>query len=105
MKTGTVVGRVWATKRLSELPSGALLEVDLDPGEPGGKPERLVAFDVLGCGDGERVLVTQGSVARAYFEADRVVVDALIIGSLDEPSAAASRPSTGRGKAKAKAKG
>jgi ethanolamine utilization protein EutN len=93
MKTGTVVGRVWATKRLAELPAGALLEVDFDPAEPGGKVERIVAFDVLGCGDGERVLVTQGSVARAYFEAGRVVVDALIIGSLDEPVAqAAAKP-------------
>jgi ethanolamine utilization protein EutN len=102
MKTGTVVGRVWATKRLAELPAGALLEVDLDPAEPGGKVERMVAFDVLGCGDGERVLVTQGSVARTWFEAERVVVDALIIGSLDEPAAkpAAAPPSRRKSKAK-----
>lgn len=84
MKTGTVVGRVWATKRLPELPAGALLEIDLDPAEPGGTPERLVAFDPLGSGAGERVLVTQGSVARAWFEAPCVVVDALVIGSLDD---------------------
>lgn len=84
MKTGTVVGRVWATKRLPELPSGALLEIDLDPSTPGGAAERLIAFDPLGSGEGERVLVTQGSVARAWFDADKVVVDALVIGSLDE---------------------
>ena len=56
MKTGYVVGRVWATKRLGELPSGALLEIDLEAaasggGGGGGAGERLVAFDPLGCGD------------------------------------------------------
>jgi len=83
MKTGIVVGRVWATKRLDELPTGALLEIDLEPGPDGGG-ERIVAIDTLGCGEGERVLVVQGSVARAWFSGERVVVDALVIGSLDE---------------------
>jgi hypothetical protein len=30
MKTGTVIGRIVASKRLPELPPGALLEVQLD---------------------------------------------------------------------------
>ncbi len=69
MKTGYVVGRVWATKRLGEMPSGALLEIDLEATGGGGGPgERLVAFDPLGCGEGERVLVTQGSVAKGWFQ-------------------------------------
>ena len=84
MKTGIVAGRVWATKRLGELPTGALLEIDLEPGPDGGSAERIVAIDTLGCGEGERVLVVQGSVARAWFSGERVVVDALVIGSLDE---------------------
>jgi len=84
MKTGKVVGRVWSTKRLTELPTGALLEIDLDAS--GGAKERIVAFDPLGCGDGERVLVTQGSVAKGWFEEGNSVVDTLVIGSIDEPS-------------------
>ena len=84
MKTGFVVGRVWATKRLGELPSGALLEIDLEDPTGQAKSERLVAFDSLGCGEGERVLVTQGSVARSWFDDPKAVVDALVIGSLDE---------------------
>ena len=60
MKTGNVIGKVWATKRLDELPGGALLEIEME--EDG---ERLIAYDPLGAGDGERVLVTQGSVAKA----------------------------------------
>ena len=78
MIRGRVIGRVWSTKRIETLPQGALLEVEL---EKGG---RLVAFDPLGCGDGEEVLVTQGSVAAGFFEGVRAPVDALIIGSIDE---------------------
>ncbi len=51
MKTGVVVGRVWASKRVDELPSGALLEIDLDQPDRNGSAERIVAFDPLGCGE------------------------------------------------------
>ncbi len=98
MKTGYVVGRVWATKRLSEMPSGALLEIDLEDAAGAGASERLVAFDPLGCGDGERVLVTQGSVAKGWFKEPGVVIDALVIGSLD----VAGDPKPVRAKARAK---
>ena len=45
--------------------------------------ERLVAYDALGAGDGERVLVTQGSVAKGWFKDGKAVVDALVIGIVD----------------------
>lgn len=98
MKTGYVVGRVWATKRLGELPSGALLEIDLET-LGGGAGERVVAFDPLGCGEGERVLVTQGSVAKGWFKEGTAVVDALVVGSLDPTGETA-----GEAKASPKAK-
>ena len=41
-------------------------------------------IDPLGAGVGERVLVTQGSVAKAWFKEGNNVVDALVIGILDE---------------------
>jgi ethanolamine utilization protein EutN len=41
---------------------------------------------VLGTGLGERVLIAQGSVASGWLP-DKPPVDALIIGSVDEPSA------------------
>ena len=85
MKTGTVIGKVWATKRLDELPGGALLEVELEA--EGGAGERMIAFDTLGAGDGERVLITQGSVAKGWFKDSKAVVDALVIGILDVPRA------------------
>lgn len=80
MLKATVVGNVWATKRVEGLPSGAFLEVEIE--EAG---TRLVAFDVLGSGLGERVLVATGSVAAAYFPDPHPPVDALVIGSIDEP--------------------
>jgi ethanolamine utilization protein EutN len=69
---------VWSTRRLEALPNGALLEVKADDGAT------LIAFDVLGSGIGERVLVVTGSVASAYFAPEHPPLDALIIGSLDE---------------------
>ncbi len=44
---------------------------------------QLVAFDVLGSGLGERVLVATGSVASNWFAHEHPPIDALIIGSLD----------------------
>ncbi len=80
MIKGRVIGRVWSTKRVETLPQGALLEVEVEGGA------RVIAFDPLGCGDDEEVLITQGSVAAGYFEGVRAPVDALIIGSIDERS-------------------
>jgi ethanolamine utilization protein EutN len=87
MKTGIVIGKVWATKRLDEVPGGALLEVAIE--EAVGLGEHLIAFDPLGAGDGERVLITQGSVAKGWFKDGKAVVDALVIGILDVPRAPA----------------
>jgi ethanolamine utilization protein EutN len=47
--------------------------VETGPGDP------LVAFDVLGSGQGERVLIVQGSVAAGWLPG-KPPVDALIIG-------------------------
>jgi ethanolamine utilization protein EutN len=79
MLKATVVGNVWSTKRVEGLPSGAFLEVEVE-----GGGSRLVAFDVLGSGLGERVLVATGSVAAAHFPTPHPPLDALVIGSIDE---------------------
>jgi ethanolamine utilization protein EutN len=78
MLRATVTGSVWATKRIDNVPHGAFLEVEVEGGA------RMVAFDVLGSGVGERVLVATGSVASGWFK-DHPPIDALIIGSIDEP--------------------
>jgi ethanolamine utilization protein EutN len=102
MLTATVIGSVWATRRLAGLPNGAFLEVEAE-----GSGQRLIAFDVLGSGVGERVLVAQGSVAAAWFPGKPPPVDALIIGSIDpQPVQAAPVPaSAGPGKPRVNEKG
>jgi ethanolamine utilization protein EutN len=87
MLTATVIGSVWATRRLAGLPNGAFLEVEAE-----GSGQRLIAFDVLGSGVGERVLVAQGSVAAAWFPGKPPPVDALIIGSIDPSPKAPEGP-------------
>jgi ethanolamine utilization protein EutN len=77
MIRGKITGRVWSSKHIETLPNGALLEVDV-------AGNTLVAFDPLGCAVGEEVLITQGSVAAAFFTKHKAPVDALIIGSIDE---------------------
>jgi ethanolamine utilization protein EutN len=79
MLKARVVGRVWSSKKIEGLPNGAFLEVEVDDGG-----SRLVAFDVLGSGVGEHVLVATGSVAAAWFPDPHPPVDALVIGSIDE---------------------
>jgi microcompartment protein CcmK/EutM len=80
MLKATVTGSVWATRRVEGIPRGAFLEVAPDGGSP------LVAFDVLGSGIGERVLIATGSVASSWLGPDHPPIDALIVGSLDAGS-------------------
>ena len=79
MLKATVIGRVWSTKRLADVPSGPVLEVRID--DAGAS---LLAFDPLGCGEGERVIIATGSVAAAWFGGKPPPIDALIIGSIDD---------------------
>ncbi len=80
MIRGRVTGKLWSSRRIDTLPQGALLEIEADNGST------VIAYDPLGCSPGEAVLVTQGSVAAAYFEGKNASVDALIVGSIDEVS-------------------
>ena len=84
MLKGRVIGSIWATRRVDQLQNGAFLEVEIDGGS------RLVAFDVLGSGVGERVLIATGSVASGWFRDSHPPIDALIIGSIDDPPARAA---------------
>lgn len=81
MISAKVTGQVWSTRRIDGLPVGAFLEVEAE-----GSGSRMIAFDVLGSGVGERVLIAQGSVAANWFTGTPPPVDALIIGSIDNSS-------------------
>jgi ethanolamine utilization protein EutN len=82
MLRAKVIGSIWTTRRIEGMPSGALLEVEVE-----GSGTHLVAFDVLGTGIGEQVLVATGSVAAAWFPGKPPPLDALIIGAVDSQSA------------------
>jgi ethanolamine utilization protein EutN len=86
MIRATVTGHVWSTRRIEGIPAGAFLEVEAD-----GSKSRLIAFDVLGSGLGEHVLVAQGSVAASWFSGTPPPVDALIIGSIDSDGSSGNR--------------
>ena len=79
MITGRVLSSVWSTRHLEDLPGGAFLEIAID-----NTSQRLVAYDTLGCGIGEHVLIAQGSAAARWFNDKIQPIDALIIGSIDE---------------------
>ena len=79
MLKATVTGRIWSTKKLSEVPAGSMLEVVIDETN-----SRLLAFDPLGCGEGEKVIIATGSVAAGWFPGKSPPIDALIIGSIDD---------------------
>jgi ethanolamine utilization protein EutN len=81
MIAAVVTGNVWSTRHLEGMPNGALLEVEIP-----GSGSKLIAFDVLGCGVGEHVLIAQGSVAANWFTGPPPPVDALVIGSIDQRS-------------------
>ena len=78
MRVGTVTGPVWATKKTTALTGQILLRVRAD-----GKD--FIAADLVGAGQGERVILTFGGAAR--LDRPQVPVDAAIIGILDETEA------------------
>jgi ethanolamine utilization protein EutN len=80
-----VVGDVVSSHRHENLGGHKLLLVrrlDLDGNEDGAE---VIALDVIGVGDGERVLVVQeGGSARTVFNDQKIPVQAVVVGVIDE---------------------
>jgi ethanolamine utilization protein EutN len=84
-----VTGSVVATQKVSSMTGRKLLTVEplrVDPGQR----DRLVTtgrsfvvVDTVGAGQGELVLIVQGSSARLTPETEKLPVDAAIIGIVD----------------------
>jgi microcompartment protein CcmK/EutM len=80
---GEIVGTLVATRkeeRLSGMKFQIVKLLDLDL-KPTGK--FLVAVDAVGAGDGEMVLLAQGSSARQTLKTKDTPVDAVIMGIID----------------------
>jgi microcompartment protein CcmK/EutM len=81
-----VVGRLVAETRADKMDSPVYLIVN--PVLPGGKScgGAMIALDIIGAGEGEIVMVSQGSSTRQTSSTIDKPVDALIIGIVDAVS-------------------
>jgi ethanolamine utilization protein EutN len=89
MFIGKVSGSVVSTQKIDTVVGSKLLLVKAmtvkgdSPGELADTGRVAVAIDVLGAGEGDLVLVTQGSSARLAPNLKDAPVDAVIIGIVD----------------------
>ena len=88
-----VKGNVVTTQKVETMSGRKLLivepmRVQEDSGSLSGTSKCLVAVDSVGAGEGELVLVTQGSSARMTATTSDAPVDCVIIGIVDSVGAA-----------------
>ena len=84
-----VTGSVIATQKAASMTGRKLLTVEplrVDPAKRAelvGTGRTFVCVDTVGAGQGETVLIVQGSSARLTPETDKLPVDAAIVGIVD----------------------
>ena len=78
-----VTGKVVCTIKLPTLGAGSLIFVKpIGQGVP-KESELMVAYDSIGCGEGDVVLVTSGSGARAAYSSQDAPIDLAVVGIVD----------------------
>lgn len=85
MKTGRVIGNIWATRKEERLAGLKLLviqPINLLNDRPIEYP--IVAADIIGAGVGEKVIYVGGSSARGAVGGAEIPVDATIVGIVDD---------------------
>ena len=85
MKTGRVIGNIWATRKADNLSGLKLLVVQpisLLDDSPVDTP--IVAADIIGAGTGEKVIYVGGSSARGAAGGMDIPVDATVVGIVDD---------------------
>ncbi|MGA2065134.1 MAG: EutN/CcmL family microcompartment protein [Thermoguttaceae bacterium] len=89
MLIAKVTGSLVATQKIGSMTGHKMLLVEpyrLDPKTRGGlvtTGRSMVAVDTVGAGEGEMVLLTQGSSARLTPETKNLPVDTVIVGIID----------------------
>src|SRR5687768_15742539 len=92
MFLGRVTGHVVATQKDKSLSGQKLLVVEplnvkyddgSKPASLGNTGRAIVAIDVVGCGEGQLVLVVQGSSARMTEITKNMPADAIVVGIVD----------------------
>ncbi|MGL4462967.1 MAG: EutN/CcmL family microcompartment protein [Planctomycetia bacterium] len=88
-----VVGHVVSTHKVASMVGWKLLAVEPLRVDPAGKSDLVgvgrtfIAVDLVGCGEGDVVLIVQGSSARMTEETKPLPIDAAVIGLVNEVSA------------------
>lgn len=89
MFVAKVTGSIVATQKVGSMVGHKLLIVEPYRIDPADRKRLIttgrtfVAVDTMGCGEGEYVLIVQGSSARLTPETKTLPVDAVIIGIVD----------------------
>src|SRR6202035_4221990 len=89
MFVAKVTGSVVATQKVAGMVGHKLLTVEPMRVDPAGRDKLIgtgrtfVCVDTVGAGQGEMVLIVQGSSARLTPETEKLPVDATIIGIVD----------------------
>lgn len=89
MFVAKVTGSVVSTQKVDEMVGHKLMVVEPLKLEPKGRKSlastgrTFIAVDTIGAGEGEYVLITQGSSARLTPETKSLPIDAVIIGIVD----------------------
>ena len=79
-----VIGKIWATKKRSELETFSLMLLEpLNHDSPVISQNLLVAANAIHAKTGEQVLVSLGSGARNAFGNQNLPIDAAIVGIID----------------------
>lgn len=84
MKLAIVIGQVVATVKHAGFEHDKLLLVDIVDAEGKSKGNTFVAADTIGAGNGELVLIVEGSSARKAGGNANSPVDMTIVGIVDE---------------------
>lgn len=82
MFAAKLIDCVWATRKSELLGGLKFVQVEIIGGTDAGR--RLVVVDNIGAGIGDRVLVCTGSTARTMLGNDRIPVDAVVVGIIDD---------------------
>ena len=85
MKTGKVIGNIWATRKEERFSGMKLLIVQpFNPMDDTEIEYPVVASDIIGAGIGETVLYVNGSSARTAAGGQDIPVDAAVVAIIDD---------------------
>ena len=78
-----VAGKIVCTIKHPSLGAGSLIFVKPIDSDGAVKKDLMVAFDSIGCGEGDVILVTGGSNARFVHSLREVPIDLAVVGIVD----------------------